>query len=95
MLRTGIMPDRRVSTHASAWDATGCRVERRACRAGFNSRVRVGRDDVEMPVREPKNSFNSRVRVGRDTVAVAEECRPAVFQLTRPRGTRPRPLADL
>ena len=54
----------------------------------FNSRARVGRDDLLNAIRGPWCGFNSRACVGRD-----ENCRDLMtlhlmFQLTRPRGAR-------
>ena len=58
--------DARVSTHASAGDATPRIEEIRRAHAGFNSRVRGGRDQGRRRLQETFGRFNSRVRGGRD-----------------------------
>ena len=55
----------------------------------FNSRVREGRDAYVFISYVHVWCFNSRVREGRDVTVVGIAPLKNLFQLTRPRGTRP------
>ena len=59
------------------------------CHPSFNSRAREGRDNRNLFVVDDLESFNSRAREGRD-LPDAQKCSVREFQLTRPRGARPR-----
>ena len=86
-------PHQLVSTHAPAWGATPSSPTRQTPRwRGFNSRARVGRDQASQNRRVARRRFNSRARVGRDPRAGQSRLPRSWFQLTRPRGARPRRL---
>ncbi len=55
-----------VSIHASAWDATCVTKACASGTAGFNPRVRMGRDGQPPLLWPPDYGFNPRVRMGRD-----------------------------
>ncbi len=57
--------------------------------ACFNPRVRMGRDAARVSCFDAIPSFNPRVRMGRDLVLTRRPWSFAMFQSTRPHGTRP------
>ena len=84
-----------VSIHAPAWGATRASARLATSATRFNSRARVGRDDMIQTVKNTKNCFNSRARVGRDGIAEPSGQSESRFQFTRPRGARPLLLVEL
>ncbi len=87
---TPVEAARSVSTHASARDATSTTPIRTTRSPRFQpTRPRGTRQWWRAPVRASAGRFNPRVREGRDLQRLVTRIETDMFQPTRPRGTRP------